>query len=201
MGGMEGALGPSGGLRASAGGHGGGSCLTSAEASRGMQPGLGVHARLWGYARGMHLGYNNLWPRAWPQLRPPGGLCRRRPACAGGLYWGGPACEAGAVQGKTCMQGGCCQGRACTRGGLRGCAGEGLHAGRGLYPLRAHVEGNAQVTLAQAHAQARAVVVAQAVAQAGEHTDRLYQAQPWAHARGQAECRRVMSDRISTDTG
>ena len=62
-------------------------------------------------------------------------------------------------------------------------------------PLRARVEGNAQVTLAQAQAQARALVVAQAVAQAGEHTDRLYQAQTWAQARGQAECRRVMADR------
>ena len=35
----------------------------------------------------------------------------------------------------------------------------------------------------------------QAVAQAGEHTDRLYQARTWAHVRGQAECRRIMADR------
>ena len=33
------------------------------------------------------------------------------------------------------------------------------------------------------------------MAQAGEHTDRLYQAQTWAQVRGQAECRRIMADR------
>ena len=62
-------------------------------------------------------------------------------------------------------------------------------------PLRAQAEGNAQGALAQAQAQARAVVVAQAVAQAREHTDRLYQARTWAQVRGQAECRRIMADR------
>ena len=33
------------------------------------------------------------------------------------------------------------------------------------------------------------------MAQAGEHTDRLYQARTWAQVRGQAECRRIMADR------
>ena len=62
-------------------------------------------------------------------------------------------------------------------------------------PLRDQAEGNPQGTLAQAQSQARAVVVAQAVAQAGEHTDRLYQAYARAQARGQAECRSLGNDR------
>ena len=66
-------------------------------------------------------------------------------------------------------------------------------------PLQAQAEGpgDAQGALAhdQSHVHAWAVVVAQAVAKAGQHTDRLYQVQTWAHVRGQAECRRVVVER------
>ena len=86
----------------------------------------------------MHLGYNNLWPRAWPQLRPPGGLCRGKPACAGGAVqgragmWGGGCAGEdlhagrGAIRGRACMRSGrAVQGRSC----MQGCTGEGLHGG------------------------------------------------------------------------
>ena len=52
--------------------------------------------------------------------------------------------------------------------------------------MRAQAEGDAQGALS------RALVVAQAVAQA---RDRLHQAHTWAQVRGQAACRSVMADR------
>ena len=81
-----------------------------------------------------------------------------------------------------------------TQAGARGWAQAWARGGSGD-SLQVQADGDAQGALAQVQAQARAVVVDQAVAQAGEHTDRLYQARARAHVRRQAECRRVMADR------